>query len=146
MRLVVQRVTKASVTVNHEVLGRIGRGLVVMVGISETDTPEAAPPLAERLVSLRIFEDDQGKMNLSAGDVGAGFLVIPAFTVYAGTERGRRPDFTSAARPESAEPIFEHFLQALRSSGLQVETGRFRSHMDVELLNDGPVCISLESK
>jgi D-tyrosyl-tRNA(Tyr) deacylase len=144
MRAVIQRVGKASVSVEGEVVGQIGRGVVVLVGVTHGDTQEQADWLAEKIASLRIFEDAEGKMNLGLLDVGGTALVVSQFTLYADARKGRRPSFTDAALPEVAEPLVDYFAQALRRQGVPVETGVFRAHMLVEIHNDGPVTILLE--
>jgi D-tyrosyl-tRNA(Tyr) deacylase len=145
MRAVVQRVTSASVHVDGEVVGTIGRGLCVLVGVAGGDDPAAAERLAERLWQLRIFDDDTGKMNLSAADLGLAVLVVSQFTLCADTGRGRRPSFTGAAPPEEAEPMVDHLVEHLGALGATVATGRFRAHMAVSLTNDGPVTLVLET-
>jgi D-tyrosyl-tRNA(Tyr) deacylase len=146
MRAILQRVKRGAVSVDGQVVGSIGTGLVVLVGTTYDDTPTQAEALAHKTANLRIFEDDAGKMNLSALDVGAEVLVISQFTLYADCRRGRRPGFTEAARPEVAEPLIEHFAQALRDEGIShVATGVFRAHMLVEIHNDGPVTIILDT-
>ena len=144
MRTVVQRVSQASVSIEGEPVGTIGRGMVVLVGISHSDTEEQAEWLARKIAGLRIFEDSAGKMNASLLDVDGAALVISQFTLYADARRGRRPGFTDAAPPKVAEPLVEHFAQALRDHGVPVETGVFGAHMLVEIHNDGPVTILLE--
>ena len=145
MRALVQRVTEASVSVDGEVLGQIGPGLVVLVGIARTDGDRHIEYIVSKAVNLRIFEDDEGRFNLSALDVGADLLVISQFTLYADTRRGRRPGFTDAASPDEASDVFETTLNRFKESGLRVETGRFQAHMRVEIHNDGPVTIMLDS-
>ena len=145
MRALVQRVTEASVSVDGEVLGQIGPGLVVLVGIARADGDRHIEYIVSKTVNLRIFEDDEGRFNLSALDVGADLLVISQFTLYADTRRGRRPGFTDAASPDEASDIFEATLSRFKESGLRVETGRFQAHMRVEIHNDGPVTIMLDS-
>jgi D-tyrosyl-tRNA(Tyr) deacylase len=144
MRAVVQRVTKGSVTVDGEVTGSIGRGLVVLVGVTHDDGDDEARFLANKIANLRIFADDEGKFNLSALDVGAAALVVSQFTLYGDARKGRRPSFVKAAPPEIAEPLIERFVSFLEAEGLQVETGVFGAMMLVEILNDGPVTIILE--
>lgn len=146
MKALLQRVSKASVTVDGEVVGHIGHGLVVFLGISRGDTERDAQYLAEKTVNLRIFSDSEGKFNLSALDTGGDLLVVSQFTLLADTVKGRRPSFTEAAAPHQAEALFERFITILRASGLRVESGRFGQHMMVELHNDGPVTIMLDSK
>ncbi len=145
MRVVLQRVREADVSVDGQVVGAIGAGLVILVGVTHDDTEEDARFLAGKIAALRIFEDAAGKFNLSALDVGASALVVSQFTLYADTRRGRRPDFVSAARPETAEPLIERFVALLREQGLAVETGQFQARMLVRILNDGPVTIILDS-
>ena len=145
MRALVQRVTEASVSVDGEVLGQIGPGLVVLVGIARSDGDRHIEYIVSKTVNLRIFEDDEGRFNLSALDVGADLLVISQFTLYADTRRGRRPGFTEAAPPNTASDMFQTALGRFKESGLRVETGRFQAHMHVEIHNDGPVTIMLDS-
>ncbi|MGH7586192.1 MAG: D-aminoacyl-tRNA deacylase [Gemmatimonadales bacterium] len=144
MRVVLQRVTSASVTIEGEVTGRIGRGFLLLVGFTHTDTAAAADWMAEKVAGLRLFADDQGKMNLGLGEVGGGVLVVSQFTLYGDAEKGRRPSFVDAARPEAATPLYERFIERLRAAGLEVATGRFGAMMDVALVNDGPVTLLLE--
>ena len=144
MRAVVQRVSQASVSVGGEVVGAIGRGVVVLVGVTHGDTEEQAEWLARKIAGLRIFEDNEGKMNAGLLDADGAALVISQFTLYADCRKGRRPSFTNAAMPEVAEPLVEHFAQALQDHGVPVQTGVFGAHMLVEIHNDGPVTILLE--
>ena len=144
MRAVVQRVSRGSVSVEGEVVGAIGQGVVVLVGVTHGDTEEQAEWLARKITGLRIFEDDVGKLNAGLLDVDGAALVISQFTLYADARKGRRPSFTDAARPEVAEPLVEHLSQTLRDHGVPVETGVFGAHMLVEIHNDGPVTILLE--
>jgi len=144
MRAVVQRVKEASVTVAGEVVGKIGRGLVVLLGVREGDTEAEAAYLAQKIANLRIFPDRAGKFNLSALEVGGEVLVVSQFTLYADTQKGRRPSFVDAAPPEVAEPLVERFVELLRQTGLRVETGQFQARMLVKIFNDGPVTIILE--
>jgi len=146
MRAVVQRVSRASVRVDSKTVGQIGKGLVVLVGIAAGDTPEAADYLAEKISSLRIFPDSAGKMNLSIEDIQGAVLAVSQFTLFGDARRGRRPSFVGAARPEEAEPLYQYLLKALRGRGLQVESGVFGAMMEVELINDGPVTILLDSE
>ncbi|HEX7594249.1 MAG TPA: D-aminoacyl-tRNA deacylase [Anaerolineae bacterium] len=145
MRAVVQRVRAASVTVDEKTVGAIGAGLMILIGVTSTDDENAARYLAQKIATLRIFEDAAGKFNRSALDVGAAALVVSQFTLYADTRRGRRPDFIDAARPEVAEPLIARFVALLREQGLPVETGVFQARMLVNILNDGPVTIILDS-
>jgi D-tyrosyl-tRNA(Tyr) deacylase len=147
MRSVVQRVSRAEVRVGGAVVGRIGRGLVVLLGIAREDAPEAARYLAEKIVHLRVFEDAEGRMNRSLLDLGpeAGILCVSQFTLYGDCRKGRRPSYDRAAPPESARPVYERFLDDLRSLGVRVEAGRFQAMMEVQLLNDGPVTLLLDS-
>ena len=145
MRALVQRVSEASVTIGGEIVARIGPGLVVLVGISRTDGEDDARYIADKTVNLRIFNDEEGRFNRSALDVGAELLIVSQFTLYAHTRKGRRPSFTEAAPPEQAEELFDRTVKLFRGSGLTVETGRFQAHMEVSILNDGPVTIMLDS-
>ena len=145
MRAVIQRVREASVTVDEKTVGAIGAGLMILVGVTHNDDESDAQFLAQKIATLRIFEDTTGKFNLSALDVGAAALVVSQFTLYADTRRGRRPDFIDAARPEVAEPLIARFVVLLREQGLRVETGVFQARMLVKILNDGPVTIILDS-
>ncbi len=146
MKLVIQRVTHASVTVEGEMVGQCGRGFCILAGIKNGDTPAEAKWLANKVANLRVFEDDAGKMNLSLLDTQGEALVISQFTLYADAQRGRRPDFIDAARPEQAEPLIEYFVQQLRAEGVPTQTGVFRALMQVEIHNDGPVTILLEKE
>ena len=146
MRLVVQRVTRASVTVDGEVTGKIGRGYMVLVGAEVGDTEADARLCADKLAGLRVFVDDEDKMNRSVLDVGGEILLVSQFTLLGDARHGRRPSFIAAARPEVAEPLLETMTAMLEEKGLHVETGRFRAHMDVELVNDGPVTILIDSR
>ena len=144
MRALVQRVTSASVTVGGEEVGRIGPGLCALVGVTHTDQPAGAVRLADRLWGLRIFEDHDGLVNLSAPEVGAQVLVVSQFTLYADLRRGRRPSFVDAARPEMAEPLVDSVARRLREVGAEVATGRFRASMQLSLVNDGPFTVMVE--
>ena len=145
MRAVIQRVREASVIVDEKTVGAIGAGLMILVGVTHDDDESDARFLAQKIATLRIFEDAAGKFNLSALDVGAAALVVSQFTLYADARRGRRPDFIDAARPEVAEPLIARFIALLREQGLHVETGVFQARMLVKILNDGPVTIILDS-
>lgn len=144
MRALLQRVSEARVRVGGEVVGEIGPGLCVLVGATHDDDGERARRLAEKVRRLRIFEDDEGAMNRSVADVGGGLLVVSQFTLYGDARKGRRPSWLAAARPEVAEPLVEAFAAHLRAAGATVATGTFGAHMDVELVNDGPVTLMLE--
>ena len=146
MRLVVQRVTRASVTVDGEVTGKIGRGYMVLVGAEVGDTEADARLCADKLAGLRVFVDDEDKMNRSVLDVGGEILLVSQFTLLGDARHGRRPSFIAAARPEEAEPLLVKMQRMLEEKGLHVETGRFRAHMEVELVNDGPVTILIDSR
>ena len=146
MRMVVQRVTRASVTVDGEVTGKIGKGYMVLVGAEVGDTEADARLCADKLAGLRVFVDDEDKMNRSVLDVGGEILLVSQFTLLGDARHGRRPSFIAAARPEEAEPLLETMKAMLEEKGLHVETGRFRAHMDVELVNDGPVTILIDSR
>ena len=146
MKALLQRVSAASVSVAGEVVGKIGRGLVVFVGVATGDTEKDARYLAQRTVNLRIFSDQAGKFNLSALDIHGELLVVSQFTLLADTKKGRRPSFTEAAPPAQAEQLFELFVDEARATGLKVETGRFQQYMQVEIHNDGPVTIMLDSR
>jgi D-tyrosyl-tRNA(Tyr) deacylase len=144
MRVLLQRVSRGSVTVDGEIIGRVNRGYVILVGVGHGDGEEQAAWLAKKVAGLRVFEDAEGKFNLSIQDVGGGALVISQFTLFANMEKGRRPSFIEAALPEVAEPLVARFADFLRAEGIPVEMGRFGAHMDVEIHNDGPVTIWLE--
>ena len=146
MRAVVQRVRRSRVVVGDEVVGEIGLGLLVLLGINHHDTPEQARWLADKIIGLRIFEDPEGKMNLSLLDVGGAVLVVSQFTLYGDCRKGRRPSFIEAAPPQVAIPLYEIFIQTLKAEGVPTATGRFGAIMQVELVNDGPVTLILESK
>lgn len=146
MRAVVQRVRSASVSVNDETVGRIGRGLLVLLGVGRDDTDDDARYLSEKIVNLRIFDDDEGKMNLSVLDVGGSVLIVSQFTLYGDCRRGRRPSYTESAPPELAKRLYEYFVDVTRGHGLEVQTGIFAARMLVTLENDGPVTILLDSK
>jgi len=146
VRALLQRVTGASVSVGGEVVGRIGNGLVVFVGVADGDGEEDARYLVQKTVGLRIFSDETGKFNLSALDIGGELLVVSQFTLLASTRKGRRPSFTGAAPPAEAELLFQRFVDEAAASGLRVETGRFQQYMQVEIHNDGPVTILLDSR
>lgn len=144
MRVVLQRAKQASVTVAGETVGAISHGYVLLVGVTHEDSEAQADWLADKIAGLRLFEDDEGKMNRGLPDVGGSILSVSQFTLYADTKKGRRPSFIEAARPDQAEPLWEYFNERLRSHGLAVETGCFGAMMDVQLINDGPVTIILE--
>ena len=144
MRLLLQRVTHGSVSVDGKVIGKVGKGYVILVGVGHQDEEAQAAWLAQKVAGLRVFEDSEGKVNLSIQDVGGGALVISQFTLYANVEKGRRPSFIEAALPEKAEPLVTRFADLLRAEGVPVETGVFGADMHVEIHNDGPVTIWLE--
>ena len=146
MKAVIQRVRESAVTVDGREVGRIGRGILVLLGVSRDDTPADADYLLDKTLNLRIFEDEAGKMNRSLLDVGGELLVVSQFTLYGDCRKGRRPSFVQAAPPETAEALYEHFVDQARGSGVPVATGRFRAMMDVSLVNDGPVTLILESR
>ena len=146
MKALLQRVTGASVSVGGEVVGRIGRGLVVFVGVASGDTEKDAQYLVQKTVNLRIFSDEAGKFNLSALDIKGELLLVSQFTLLADTRKGRRPSFVEAAPPAQAEQLFDQFVEQARAAGLKVETGRFQQYMQVEIHNDGPVTILLDSR
>ena len=145
MRAVVQRVSKAKVIVEEKTVGAIKRGLLVFVGVGKDDTEEDCEWLADKVSGLRIFEDEDGKMNLSVKDINGEVLVVSQFTLYGDCRRGKRPSFTEAAPPDKGKALYERFVELLREKGLKVETGKFRAHMHVHLVNDGPVTILLDS-
>jgi|SRR5947209_10903735 len=146
MRAVVQRVSRCRVTVEGEMAGEIGAGLLVLLGVSKNDTEAAADYLVEKIISLRIFEDASGKMNLSLQDAGGALLAVSQFTLYGDVRRGRRPSFDNAARPEQAKQLYEYFVEKVRATGLKCETGQFQAMMEVDLVNSGPVTILLDSE
>ena len=144
MRVLLQRVSSASVTVNAKRIGEIGRGFLLLVGFTHEDTEEALAWMADKIIGLRLFPDEGGKMNLALEDVGGALLVVSQFTLYGDAQKGRRPSFIDAARPELAIPLYERFVGMLRERQVHVATGEFGAHMDVELVNDGPVTLMLE--
>src|SRR5215217_3812331 len=146
MRAVVQRVTRASVTIEGEITGEIGNGLVVLLGVARDDTREDADYLAAKIVALRIFDDAEGRMNVSVKEMNGGLLIVSQFTLYGDVRRGLRPSWSDAAAPEIAEPLYEYFVESSRKLLGRVETGSFRKMMQVELVNDGPVTILLDSR
>jgi len=145
MRAVVQRASRAQVTVNGNIAGEIGLGLLVLVGVGAADTEADAAYLAEKISGLRIFEDEHGKMNRSVQDAGGSVLAVSQFTLYGDVRRGKRPSFDAAATPEKARQLYEFFVEGIRAAGLRCETGRFQEMMTVELVNEGPVTILLDS-
>ena len=146
MRAIIQRVTRARVTVASRVAGEIQSGVLILLGVGRADTSESAEYLAEKIANLRIFADDAGKMNRSLVEIGGSALVVSQFTLYGDTRGGRRPSYIQAATPEDANRLYEEFVRCLRSFGVPVETGVFQAHMEVELVNDGPVTILLDSE
>lgn len=146
MRAVVQRVSRAKVTVSGEIVGEIATGLLVLLGVGEGNTSADAEYLAEKIVGLRIFPDDEGKMNRSLMDVGGGLLAVSQFTLYGDCRKGRRPSFIAAARPEIAVELYQAFVAEVRGRGITTATGRFQEHMDVELVNDGPITLLIDSR
>ncbi len=146
MRAVIQRVSEASVTIDEQVVGKMGRGFMILLGIHEEDTQEDADYLIRKIPLLRVFEDAGGKMNQSLQDVGGSVLSVSQFTLYADTKKGNRPSYVKAARPETAIPLYEYFNEGLRKAGLVVETGEFGGDMDVALINDGPVTILFDTR
>ncbi len=145
MRAVVQRVSRARVTIDGEVSGEIGGGLLVLVGVTKADTGTDVAYLADKIAGLRVFYDDEGKMNRAVAEVGGALLVVSQFTLFGDVRRGKRPSFDAAAPPEQARALYEAMVERFRSMGLRCETGRFQEHMEVELANDGPVTILLDS-
>jgi D-aminoacyl-tRNA deacylase len=145
MRAVIQRVSRAKVAVSGQTAGEIGPGLLVLLGVGAGDTREDADYLAEKTIGLRIFEDAEGKMNLSVADVGGALLVVSQFTLYGDVRRGKRPSFDAAAPPQPARELYEYFVERIRTAGLRCETGRFQEMMQVDLTNEGPVTILLDS-
>ncbi|MCJ7502635.1 MAG: D-aminoacyl-tRNA deacylase [Acidobacteriia bacterium] len=146
MRAVVQRVSRAEVRVEGRVVGEIGRGLLVLVGIAREDTAETGKVLAEKIAHLRVFDDEQGRMNRSLLETGGAALCVSQFTLYGDCRKGRRPSYDRAAPPEAAQALYDSFVVSLRALGVQVETGEFRALMEVELVNDGPVTLLLDSE
>jgi D-tyrosyl-tRNA(Tyr) deacylase len=146
MRAVVQRVKRAQVTVNGEVTGKIDRGLLVFIGVGHDDAETDADYVADKIAGLRVFEDQNGKMNLAVADVGGAVLAVSQFTLYGDVRRGKRPSFDAAAPPEKARSLYEYFVERVRATGLRCETGRFQEMMEVELVNDGPVTILIDSE
>jgi len=144
MRVLVQRVSRAEVRVESRVVGAIGRGVLLLVGFTHSDADAHLVWMADKVIGLRIFPDDEGKMNRSIADIGGSMLVVSQFTLYGDAIKGRRPSFVDAARPEMATPLYERFVAMLRERGISVETGEFGAAMDVELVNDGPVTLWIE--
>jgi len=142
----VQRVSRAQVTVEGEIVGQIGRGFLVLLGVADGDTEDDAGYLAQKIAGLRVFEDEQGKMNLALADVGGAMLVVSQFTLLGDCRKGRRPGFDRAARPETADALYQHFVARVAEQQIAVATGRFQTHMDVELVNDGPVTLLVDSR
>ena len=145
MRFVIQRVTEASVTIDGDISGKIGKGYLVLIGVADTDTKEIADKMIRKMIGLRIFEDEQGKTNLSLADVDGGLLLVSQFTLYANCKRGNRPSFIEAGKPDMANEMYEYIIEKCRESVDEVQTGEFGADMKVELLNDGPFTILLDS-
>ena len=145
MRFVIQRVTEASVTIDGEISGKIGKGYLVLIGVADTDTKEIADKMIRKMIGLRIFEDEQGKTNLSLADVDGGLLLVSQFTLYANCKRGNRPSFIEAGKPDMANEMYEYIIEKCRDSVEEVQTGEFGADMKVQLLNDGPFTILLDS-
>ena len=145
MRFVIQRVTEASVTIDGEISGKIGKGYLVLIGVADTDTKEIADKMIRKMIGLRIFEDEQGKTNLSLADVDGGLLLVSQFTLYANCKRGNRPSFIEAGKPDMANEMYEYIIDKCRESVEEVQTGEFGADMKVQLLNDGPFTILLDS-
>lgn len=146
MRLVIQRVTNASVTVEGEVIGQIGKGFLVLIGVSDSDTEEVADKCLKKMLGLRIFEDAEGKTNLSLTDVGGELLLVSQFTLYANCKKGNRPSFTEAGAPDHANALYEYMIRSCREAGFTTQTGSFGADMKVSLLNDGPFTVILDSE
>ncbi len=146
MRFVIQRVERAKVTVEGKVSGEIGNGYVVLVGLLPTDDDKVMDYMLDKLVNLRIYEDENDKLNLSLKDIGGEILIVPNFTLYGDARKGRRPSYAKAAPPDEAEKLFDRFVEKAKETGLNIQTGIFRTHMKVELVNDGPVTILLDSE
>ncbi len=144
MRALVQRVSEASVEVKGSIVGAISKGLLVFVGVTHSDSREVAEKLARKVTGIRLFDDQNGQMNFSCEDVNGEFLVVSQFTLYGNVDTGRRPSWSQAARPEQAEPLFEYFIECLKTSGLRVQTGIFRADMNVQLINHGPATLMIE--
>lgn len=145
MKFVIQRVTEASVTIDGEISGKIGKGYLVLIGVADTDTKEIADKMIRKMIGLRIFEDEQGKTNLSLADVDGGLLLVSQFTLYANCKRGNRPSFIEAGKPDMANEMYEYIIEKCRESVDEVQTGEFGADMKVQLLNDGPFTILLDS-
>ena len=146
MRAVVQRVKSSSVAVDNDVIGEIGKGLLIFLGVAKADTADNAEYLADKIVNLRIFEDEKSKMNRSLLDTGGEMLVVSQFTLLGDCTKGRRPSFVHAAKPDRANELYEHFIEQVRQKGVNIATGQFRAMMDVSLVNDGPVTLIVESR
>ena len=145
MRIVIQKVKEASVAVDGRIVGEIGHGFLLLVGITHADSEKEAAYLARKVATLRLFEDGEGKMNLGLAEIQGAVLAVSQFTLYGDARKGRRPSFVNAARPEQAEPLYQHFCQLLTDQGLSVQTGVFQAHMQVALINDGPVTLVLDT-
>ncbi|NLM12705.1 MAG: D-tyrosyl-tRNA(Tyr) deacylase [Epulopiscium sp.] len=145
MRAVIQKVAHASVKVDGNIIGEIGKGLLVLLGMQESDDEKVMDYMMDKIIHLRIFEDEEGKMNLSLKDVGGELLIVPNFTLYGDARKGKRPSYSNAAPPAVAEQIYNRFIEKAKATGIKVEQGKFQSHMEVNLLNDGPVTILMDS-
>ncbi|MEJ8554879.1 D-aminoacyl-tRNA deacylase [Tepidibacter sp. Z1-5] len=146
MRAVVQRVSNSSVTVDQNVVGKIDKGIMVLLGVNNDDNSKDVEYLVDKIVNLRIFEDENEKMNLSLLDIKGDLLVVSQFTLYGDCRKGRRPNFTDAAKPDTAIPLYEEFIDKAKKYGIKVETGKFGAHMNVDIMNDGPVTLLIDSK
>lgn len=146
MRAVIQRVTRASVKVSGETVGQIEKGLLVLLGVAQDDTEADADYLADKIVGMRVFEDADEKMNLAVTEIGGAVLAVSQFTLYGDVRRGKRPSFDAAARPEQARRLYDYFVEKIRAAGIRCETGKFQAMMEVELVNDGPVTIPIDSR
>lgn len=145
MRAVVQRISRGQVTVDNQIVGKVGKGFLVLLGVSEEDTQDEVIYMAQKIVGLRVFQDEEGKMNRSINDINGEMLVVSQFTLYGDCRKGRRPSFVKAARPEKADELYQSFVAEVRGQGISVETGQFQAEMSVELVNQGPVTLLIDS-